>query len=151
MTTPYVDTSALAKWYLNEDFSDAVEGYLRSFPSVQISSLTRIELRCLLARRRRNREISAELESKISGRFQEDIQQGHLRVLPLGDEHVGTAMAIMDSLPEHSLRALDALHLALARTAGVESLATADRAMASVAEALGLSVQRFFPGTTPGA
>ena len=26
MTTPYVDTSALAKWYLNEDFSDAVEG-----------------------------------------------------------------------------------------------------------------------------
>lgn len=146
MTAPYVDTSALAKWYLNEDFSDAVEDYLRSFPSVQISSLTRIEFRCLIARRRRNREISTELEMKIGGHFQEDIQQGSLRVLSLGDEHVETAMAIMDSLPEHSLRTLDALHLALARTAGLASLATADRAMATAAEALGFSVRKFFPG-----
>jgi hypothetical protein len=150
MTEPYVDTSALAKWYLNEDFSDAVEDYLRGFPSVQISSLTRIEFRCLLARRRRNRELSADLESKVSGSFQEDIQQGHLRVLPLEDEHVETAMAIMDSLPEHALRALDALHLALTRTAGLKSLATADRIMAAAAEALGLSVKKFFPGAEAG-
>ena len=150
MTAPYVDTSALAKWYLNEDFSDAVEDYLRGFPSVQISSLTRIELRCLLARRRRYREISAELESKVSGRFQEDVQQGHLRVLPLADEHVETALAIMDGLPEHSLRTLDALHLALVRTAGLESLATADRVMASAAEELGLGVEKFFPEASAG-
>lgn len=145
--TPYVDTSALAKWYVNEDYSEAVEEYLRSLPSAEISSLTRIELRCLLARRRRNHEISAGLEAQILGRFHQDVREGHLRVLPLADEHVESAMELMDSLPEQALRTLDALHLTVVRNAGLETIATADRIMASAAEELGLTVKKFFPPT----
>jgi hypothetical protein len=41
-------------------------------------------------------------------------------------------------MSDHSLRSLDALHLAIAQSAGVKILATADRAMAHTAEALGI-------------
>ncbi|MEE8525879.1 MAG: PIN domain-containing protein, partial [Thermoanaerobaculia bacterium] len=81
MSIPYLDTSALAKWYVNEAFSEAVEEYLRSLPAVGISSLTCVELRCLLARRRRSREMTSELESEVWGCFQQDIRHDHLRVL----------------------------------------------------------------------
>ncbi len=40
-----VDTSALAKWYLNEEQSDRVDEYLRRLPFAGISSLTLIEKR----------------------------------------------------------------------------------------------------------
>jgi hypothetical protein len=142
---PYLDTSALAKWYLNEEFSDAVEAYLRSLPWAQISSLTRIEFRCLLARRRRCGEISPQLEARIYARLQSDIRQDHLRLSLLAEDHVEAAMEIMRSLPEHALRTLDALHLALLRSADLEALATADRTMAAAAEALGIQVETFFP------
>lgn len=140
---PYLDTSALAKWYLNEELSEAVATYLQSLPWAHISSLTCLELRCLVARRRRYQEISARLESRILGRFRDDVRQGHLRVLPLADSQVEVAMEIMESLPEHALRTLDALHLALVRDAGLDSIATADRIMASAAEELGLTVETF--------
>ena len=145
MTTPYLDTSALAKWYLNEEYSEAVEAYLADLPSAQISSLTRIEFRCLLARRRRYQDISSQLEARILGQFHQDIRREHLQVLALTDAHVDSAMELMNRLSEHPLRTLDALHLALVLDAGLETLATADRILAAAAEELGLTVERFFP------
>lgn len=53
-------------------------------------------------------------------------------------------MLLMDRLPDHSLRTLDALHLAIVEAAGFEVVATADRVMANAAEALGMKVQGFF-------
>ena len=45
----YLDTSALAKWYLNEVNSEAFVSYLQSLDSAVISSLTRTEVRSLLS------------------------------------------------------------------------------------------------------
>ena len=50
---------------------------------------------------------------------------------------------LIDTLPDISLRALDALHLAAARTVGASDFATADKAQADAAEALGFTVYRF--------
>lgn len=44
----YFDTSALAKWYLNEPLSEAVEKFLLENGPVAISDLTRVEMRSLL-------------------------------------------------------------------------------------------------------
>ena len=33
MTGPYLDTSALAKWYLNEPFSEEFEAFIREQPT----------------------------------------------------------------------------------------------------------------------
>ena len=49
----YFDTSALAKWYLNEPRSEEVEEYIQAHGPVGISDLTVVEMRSLLSRRRR--------------------------------------------------------------------------------------------------
>lgn len=146
----YIDTSALAKWYLNEEQSDRVEEYLRSLPFAGISSLTLVEMRCLLARRRRYAEITREQELQCYALFRQDIEKGYLQVEPLADGHLAGALLLLDRLSDHSLRTLDALHLAIVEAAGFEVIATADRIMADAAEALGVKVQRFFP-TAPAS
>jgi predicted nucleic acid-binding protein len=146
----YIDTSALAKWYLNEEQSDHVEEYLQSLPYAGISSLTLVEMRCLLARRRRYAEITREQELQCYALFRQDIEDGNLQVEPLTDGHLASALLLLDRLSEHSLRTLDALHLAIVKAAGFEVVATADRIMANAAEALGVKVRGFFP-TAPAS
>jgi hypothetical protein len=140
----YVDTSALAKRYLNEEYSDRFEDYLQSLPFAGISSLTVVEMRCLLARRRRYGELTREQELHCFTLFQQDIREGHLQVEPLVDDYVARALLLMERLPDYSLRTLDALHLAIVEGVGFEVVATADRIMASAAEALGIKVKSFF-------
>jgi uncharacterized protein len=58
----YIDTSALAKWYLPEPGSDAFVDFVPGQERAAISRLTTVELRCLLARRRRAGDITAQHE-----------------------------------------------------------------------------------------
>ena len=58
----YIDTSALAKWLLNESDSAAFVDYLQTLDVVVISSLTVTEMRSLLSRRRRMGELTVEIE-----------------------------------------------------------------------------------------
>ena len=44
--TTYIDTSALAKWYLNEPLSDEFEAFIQSQAMADISRLTMVEFRC---------------------------------------------------------------------------------------------------------
>lgn len=139
----YVDTSALAKWYLNEVRSDDVETWLQQTGPVAISSLTALEMRSLLARRRRAGDISIALEMRILATFDEDIARGYLQQYPLEDEHARAAIRLIASLTEQPLRSLDALHLAIAQQLIATTVATADRTMAQAAEALTFEVVRF--------
>jgi hypothetical protein len=61
----YLDTTALAKWYLNELGSEAFVSFLQGLNSAVISSLTQTEMRSLLSLRRRMGDLSAELESLL--------------------------------------------------------------------------------------
>ncbi len=139
----YFDTSALAKWYLNEPKSDQVEGYIQEHGPVHISDLTVVEMRSLLARHRREKNINATLETQIFAAFQEDMRQRSLICHPLPSTFVAATVNILSLLPAVPLRTLDALHLAIARETMAGTVATADRVMALGAEALGLSVTRF--------
>jgi predicted nucleic acid-binding protein len=53
------------------------------------------------------------------------------------------AVHLLNRLSRLPLATLDALHLALVREVGLETLATADRVMAQAAEGLGLKVIHF--------
>ncbi len=139
----YLDTSALAKWYLNEIGSDEVEAYLLREAPVAISTLTVVEMRCLLARRRRVAEIDPMLEMRIFATFEEDMRAGHLVRHPVEDAMVGAAPGLIAAAADHPLRSLDALHLAIAIGLGATTVATADRVMAGAAESLDLQVKRF--------
>lgn len=144
MNVAYLDTSALAKWYLNERASDDVEAFIQSEGTLHISSLTSVEFRCLLARRRRAGEISAEIEQKVFATYQQDISGNSLIVDLVQDKHFDVAIHLIGSLNEYQLRSLDALHLAIIREEGYDRLATADRVMAEAAKALGLEIVTFF-------
>jgi hypothetical protein len=139
----YLDTSALAKWYLNEAGSAAFVAYVQGLDLALISNLTRIEMRSLLARRRRMGEIDETLEHLIYASFLDDIATGALSLRPVEDDRYDEAAILIGRYPEQPLRTLDALHLAVARTAQVDTLATADRVMADTARAMGLVVVQF--------
>lgn len=139
----YIDTSALAKWYVYEFQSPEVQDFITGNLPVTISRLGVLEFHALVRRRGRAGELSAELQAEVIVRFQEHIRQGFVFVHPLEDRHALAGIEIMQRLTEHPLRTLDALHLATAQQIGARTLATADRVMAAAAGALGLKVVRF--------
>jgi uncharacterized protein len=139
----YLDTSALAKWYLNESGSDAFVSFLQSLDSAVISSLTLTEMRSLLSRRRRMGDLTAELESLLFAAFLEDIDRGWLQRYPVDDARFTEASNLIARYPHQPLRTLDALHLTLAAQAGIPMLATADAVMAETAGLMGFVVERF--------
>jgi predicted nucleic acid-binding protein len=141
---PYLDTSALAKWYLNEPFAEEFEAFIREQPTAAVSRLTVVEFRCLLARRRRASEITKSIESRVYVSFEKDVGAGFLQVHPVADEHLIAALSLITQLGRYALRTLDALHLAIAQGIHCRRLATADRTMAGAAKAAGLDVVRFF-------
>jgi len=53
------------------------------------------------------------------------------------------AIRLIDQLPQHALRTLDAIHLAIARGIGAGTIATADHIMAEAAELFAMDVIMF--------
>jgi uncharacterized protein len=144
VTAPYIDTSALAKWYLNEPQSENFENFIARQSSAAISRLAVVEFRCLLARRRRAGEITKRVEAKVYDTFADDIRTGVFAVHPLHDDHALAAEKLIARLNHQPLRTLDALHLAIAMDLMAQILATADRIMASAGRDLGFNVIAFF-------
>jgi len=139
----YFDTSALAKWYLNEERSQDVEQYIQEHGPVAISDLTVVEMRCLLARRRREGHVDPNTESRVFAVFQEDIRQNFLTCHPFPEGLAAGTVNLVSAYPDIPLRTLDAFHLVIAKTIEAAKLATADRIMAAAGKAIGLSVVRF--------
>jgi len=139
----YFDTSALAKWYLNEARSNDVEKYIQEHGPVDISELTIVEMRSLLSRRRRERQINPKTEIKVFATFEEDIRQKFLNCHPLPEGIVTGAVNLLSVHSEVPLKTLDALHFMIAREIQAEILATADRIMIAGAKAMGFSVVEF--------
>ena len=144
MTGPYLDTSALAKWYLNEPFSEQFEAFIQKQPSAAISGLPVVEFRCLRARLRRAGEIPKTIETRVYDSFELDVGAGFLQVHSVADEYLIAALGLISRLGRYPLRTLDALHLAIAQGIHCRQLATADKTMADAGKAVGLGVARFF-------
>ncbi|VAW88001.1 hypothetical protein MNBD_GAMMA16-1944 [hydrothermal vent metagenome] len=140
MGLSYIDTSALAKWYLPEAGSDFFENWMQQQDETCISSLTRIEFRCLLARRQRMQLLTSVQVQEIYAKFQQDCQDGHLLHYAVSDQHVLNAGLMIESLPTIALRTLDALHLSIAHEISAKILATADKVMAQAAQLLEIEV-----------
>jgi uncharacterized protein len=141
----YIDTSALAKWYLEEPGSAEFEEFVNSIAERRISRLVTVELRCLLARRRRAGEVALDYEAGAWLAFTTHVAGGVFEVEPMPDPRFNEARELIDALPNLPLRTLDALHLAAARAADATTVATADHVVQRAAEALGMGVA-FFGG-----
>jgi predicted nucleic acid-binding protein len=144
VTGLYLDTSALAKWYLNEPFSEQFEAFIQEEPTAAISRLSVVVFRCLLSARRRVGEISKAIESRVFASFGKDVGAGFLQVHPVADEHLIAALGLITRLGRYPSRTLDALHLAIAQGIHCRRLATADKTIADAGKAVGLGIARFF-------
>ncbi len=140
----YVDTSALIKRYITEPNSDEFEAFFMARTPLAISRLTMVEVRCSLARRRRNGDIGADLEEQAMDEVRTDILDGVLDIHPVGDDQVAKALHLIGQVAPLPLRTLDALHLSIAQHLHAEDFATADRQQADAAQALGFNVFTFF-------
>lgn len=139
----YADTSALLKRYLTEPFSTEFDALFQR-GEIASSRLAVVEMRCALARRRRNREIDSTRENRINAELAADIQDGALWIGGFDDAGFAAAYHLIGRLAHLPLRTLDVLHLAIAEQHSATEFATADKTQAEAAGALGLAVHRFY-------
>lgn len=140
---PYLDTSALTKWYVTETRSLDLENYLGSLGRAMISALASLEFQCLLGHRVRNKENRTPEMKLASSLFEEEIEVRFLHVLDVENHHYDPAISLLETLKAHFLRSLDALHLAIASRAVVSTPVTADRVMATAGAALRFEIVSF--------
>lgn len=132
----YVDTSVLVAYYCPEALSEKVEEFLLNQDRVAISNLTELELFSALSRKIREAEIERADAGKISARFLSHIDGNFLEYLTVEPHHFRLARDWI-GLFSTSLRSLDALHLAIASSAGVP-IVTADLGLVKSASSLGV-------------
>ena len=123
--------------------SDQFSEWIQTLDQAIISELTKTDMRCLLARKRRTQEFDRETENKIFATFENDLATGHLYCPSIQQGCFDIAIQLIDCLPKIPLRTLDALHLAVAQQLNVDSIATADAVFATAARALGFQVITF--------
>ena len=140
----YLDTSALLKAYINEATSEDFIAWMLGETEPSISPLSIIELRCAINRRARAGLIDKRRKASMLADFDAELAAGHYRLLSWPISVFETGVELLDHAGSVSLRALDALHLAVARHHRCEHFATADRVQAAAAKKLGFAVHTIF-------
>ena len=79
----YLDTSALAKIYVQEADSDALDAALTGRRDLLISELALTELTSALARRVREKQVDATVGRRIYQQLLRDVRTGEYRLLDL--------------------------------------------------------------------
>src|SRR5262245_1170533 len=138
-TVYFLDTSALAKLYHQEQGSETVEGWAADRTiRIWLSDLARVELHSVFVRKVREGELAdAALQTALEC-FREDLRS-RFHIVLLTEDIVERAVSL---LLEHGkrrpLRTLDALQIASAQAVDSNSLTfvTADRQLFTAASAL---------------
>ena len=138
----YLDTSALAKAYLSEIGSVEVQRFISLASNTFISSLNITEMRCLLARRARVGDFTAEVENRLWSAFQTDVQDEVFELVRLEPSVYIQAAALVDRVAPTPLRTLDALHLSIAEHLDLNAFITTDKQLAKAARLIGLPVEQ---------
>jgi predicted nucleic acid-binding protein len=134
----YLDTSALAKLYIAEARSDELEAALLGRRDLIVSDLAVSELASAIARRAREGEMTGIDATRLYQRALRDLTSGEFWRTELTERvHRDAERLLMALGRQVTLRAADALHLALAAGQGARVLITFDRQMTMAARALG--------------
>jgi predicted nucleic acid-binding protein len=134
----YLDASALVKLYLPEPESDDLNLLLVGRHDVVASDLAVTEIVSSLCRRRREGSLTTAVVTRLRRALLGHIEAGVYRrseLIPAAHREAERLLISVGAVP---LRALDALHLALALGADAASLVTWDRRLGTAARAVGL-------------
>ena len=136
----YVDSSALAKLYLPEAESETLDAFLRGRRGLLISDLAITEVLSAVSRRKREKQLRAELANEIRDALLEDAESGSLHRVDLSPAVHREAEYLLLATESVSLRTLDALHIALALSGAATHMLTFDRRMQDAAAIAGLHI-----------
>ena len=133
----FLDSSALAKRYMEEPGSDRLEEILASASALGVSVVCVTEVISALARRRRERKLLPQQYLKAKQALFEDIEEAS--VINLTDQVVARAVALLERWP---LRSSDSLHVASAAEWSADLLVSADDRQCRAARGYGLRVEQ---------
>lgn len=133
----FLDSSALAKRYVQEPGSDRVEEILSSASSLGISVICLSEVVSALCRRRREGKLSQQQYSRAKQALFEDIEDAS--VINVTDQVILRAVDLLERWP---LRSSDSLHVASAAEWSAELFVSSDERQCAAARGYGLQVSR---------
>lgn len=135
----FLDTSALVKFYHEEEGTDSITDLILDCSGdIFISELAKLEIISSFCRRFRSEEIDEDSYQEALAAFREDLQR--YKLVPLTRLVLQKAEVIMlDLAPTTGLRTLDALHLAAFILGGSSGslFVAGDKILLQAAEALG--------------
>lgn len=136
----FCDTSTLAKYYVPEKNSTAVQTHLDNEDQVAFSELARVELMGVFHRRVRERKWTKEDFLTVVRQFTNDDIGGYWTWLPLDSVILEQSAKTFTILPENIfLRTADCLHLVTALHHGFLKIYTHDTHQIQAASVLGLT------------
>ena len=132
----FLDSSALAKRYVQEPGSDRLEEILSSASSLGVCVICVSEVVSALCRRRRERKLSRQQYLKAKQALFEDIEDSSM--VNVTDRVLARAVELLERWP---LRSSDSLHVASAAEWSAELFVSADERQCAAARAYGLQVE----------
>jgi predicted nucleic acid-binding protein len=133
----FLDSSALAKRYVQEAGSDRLETILLAASSVGVAVICVPEIISALCRLRREKKLSAANYQRARHALLEDVAD--MSILNLTDQVVARAVSLFERSP---LRSSDALHVACAAEWQADLFVSADKKQCVSARAFGLKVEQ---------
>jgi predicted nucleic acid-binding protein len=133
----FLDSSALAKRYIQETGSDRLEEILSSASSLVVSVICVSEVVSALCRRRREGKLSRQEYLKAKQALFEDIEDSS--VVNVTDRVLARAVELLERWP---LRSSDSLHVASAAEWCAELFVSADEKQCTAARGYGLQVEQ---------
>ncbi|MDP3070168.1 MAG: type II toxin-antitoxin system VapC family toxin [Opitutaceae bacterium] len=135
----YLDTSYLAKLYLDESGAPAVVAWAEGRGDFVCAAHGRLELIATFKRKQREGALTSAQLSALARTLEEDEARDLVRWLPLDAALIREACTRLQKLPPAVfLRAADALHLACASDAGLKEIYSHDRHLLAAAPHFGL-------------
>src|ERR1700751_266552 len=136
----FCDTSTLAKYYVPEAETDAVQRHLDGEDQVMASELARVELMAVFHRRLREGKWKKNEFQAVVRQFFKDETARYWHWVPIGGDIVEGAVSAFTSLPESLfLRSVDCLHLVTAVNENYDEIFTHARHQQKAASAFGLN------------
>jgi len=133
----FADSSALAKRYVADESSDALDNILKDSANLAVSVLCLPEIISALCRRRRERFVTAAQYAAAKKALESDLADAS--IIQIIDEVLLGSIRLLES---SSLRASDAIQISSALAWRADVFVSADARQCAAAKAAGLDVIR---------
>ena len=133
----YLDSSAFAKRFVEEQGSDAVDAVCAQANELGLSVLCVPEVMSALNRLLRERVLTPTQYRQAKQRLLDDVRDAD--IIQLTPSVVGSAIQVLEASP---VRAMDALHIACALEWGADVFVSADTRQMAEARRAGLKVKQ---------